>query len=96
MESFKSIKSESPIQLSEFFAINSSNSPKIISYDDPILRNTKPSDFYFNQARAKYLLTERSGRVSIRPDESQTKQNLNKTKTDNSNMFKDLTEIIPE
>ncbi|OMJ85828.1 hypothetical protein SteCoe_12738 [Stentor coeruleus] len=65
-------------------------------FDDPILRNTKPDDFYFNQTRTKFLLSQQSFKLATKPEELQKKNTISKSKADYAPNFKDLNDIIPE
>lgn len=77
-------------------SIKSRISIRKAALEDPILRNTKPDDFYFNQTRTKFLLSQPSFKLATKPEELLKKNTMSKSKGDYVPNFKDLNDIIPE
>ena len=69
------------------------NTLRIPATEDPVLLNSKPEDFYFNQTRTRFLLSQPS--LRLKTDEFK-KSPSSKVKPENNPVFKELGDIIPD
>lgn len=73
-----------------------SQSPQSLSaFEDPILKNSRPSDYYINQARASYLLSQKSIKKP-RIKEDPISKILAKPQHNLNLMRKELNDIVPD
>ena len=79
----------------KFQGSSTERNPKVFVFDDPVLKNSESSNFFFNQERAKYLLNRQSLKLTTTIDDSSKRVNI-QSKNELNHMFKDLYEIIPE
>ena len=103
MESFQipKISITNPLN-SSFFSTTEANavsppSPNTLGFDDPILRNSNPSDFYMNQARSKYLMSsDRSFTAKSKTQDNSHKRPPITRKDSLKTIIAELSEIVPE